>query len=258
MPAEKNHPIFREPDDPNIKIWRYMDFTKFVSLLECKSLYFARADLFEDSFEGSLSRATFTWRGGLYEGLYVEPEVEEKFSRAREALRKQVFVNCWHMNARESAAMWKLYARSNEAVAIQSTYQVLHSCLPANTYVGEVQYIDYETDYLAEDHEFRAYMHKRMSFEHERELRAMIYIPSDDPNDCLRSHIPVNDQEARVGEPVGDVGRAVAVNLNELVEHVYVAPTSPAWFYDLVVRVMNKYELNKPLTNSALDAKPMF
>jgi hypothetical protein len=256
MPAEKNHPIFREPNDPNVKIWRYMDFTKFVSLLECRSLYFARADLFEDTFEGSLSRATFTWRAGLYEGLWLDPKELEKLSKAREKLRKQIFLNCWHMNARESAAMWKLYARSNEAVAIQSTYQLLHSCLPENTYVGQVQYIDYEEDYLAEDHEFRPYMHKRMSFEHERELRAMIYIPSDDPNRYLS--IAVKDREARVGEPVGDVGRAVTVNLNALIERVYVAPTSPTWFNDLVLKVMNKYELNKPLINSALDAKPMF
>jgi len=152
--------------------------------------------------------------------------------------------------------MWKLYARSNEAVAIQSTYQLLHSCLPENTDVGQVRYIDYEQDYLAEDHEFRPYMHKRMSFEHERELRAMIYIPSDDPNRYLS--IAVKDREARVGEPVGDVGRAVTVNLNALIERVYVAPTSPTWFNDLVLKVMNKYELNKPLINSALDAKPMF
>jgi hypothetical protein len=258
MAAEKNHPIFREPNDPDIKIWRYMDFTKFVSLLESKSLYFARSDLFEDMFEGSLSSATFAWRAGLWEGLLVDQEELEKFSKAREQLRKQIFLNCWHMNARESAAMWKLYARSNEAVAIQSTYRLLHSCLPANTYVGEVQYIDYETDYLAEDHLLRPYIHKRISFEHERELRALIYIRSDNPNDYLRNHIAVKDVETRVGEPVGDAGCMVSVNLNDLIERVYVAPTCAAWFTDLVLKMMNQYQLNKPLIKSALDAKPMF
>jgi hypothetical protein len=61
-----------------------------------------------------------------------------------------------------------------------------------------------------------------------------------------------------VGEPVGDVGRAVRVNLNELIEHVYVAPTCPAWFTAVVLKIMNQYELNKPLIKSALGAKPMF
>ena len=33
MPAKK-HPVFLLPDDINVPIWRYMDFTKFVSMLE--------------------------------------------------------------------------------------------------------------------------------------------------------------------------------------------------------------------------------
>ena len=43
------------PDDA--VLWRYMDFTKFVSLLEKSSLFFARADKLEDPFEGYLPRA---------------------------------------------------------------------------------------------------------------------------------------------------------------------------------------------------------
>jgi len=31
--------IFSVPNNPNIKIWRYLDFTKFISLLETKSLF---------------------------------------------------------------------------------------------------------------------------------------------------------------------------------------------------------------------------
>ena len=34
-------------------------------------------------------------------------------------------VNCWHINEHESAAMWDLYLKSNEGIAIQSTYQKL-------------------------------------------------------------------------------------------------------------------------------------
>ena len=29
----QDHPVFQEPANPGVKIWRYMDFTKFVSLL---------------------------------------------------------------------------------------------------------------------------------------------------------------------------------------------------------------------------------
>jgi hypothetical protein len=43
---------FIKPDNKDAKIWRYMNFTKFVSLLKERSLYFARSDKFEDIYEG--------------------------------------------------------------------------------------------------------------------------------------------------------------------------------------------------------------
>ena len=48
------HPDLNPPQD-NAVLWRYMDFTKFVSLLDRRALYFSRADKLGDPFEGSLS-----------------------------------------------------------------------------------------------------------------------------------------------------------------------------------------------------------
>lgn len=39
---------------PQAKLWRYMDLSKFLSLLEDSSLFFTRIDHFQDAFEGSL------------------------------------------------------------------------------------------------------------------------------------------------------------------------------------------------------------
>lgn len=36
-----------------------------------------------------------------------------------------MYISCWHMNEYESAAMWKLYAKSSDAIAIQTTFQKL-------------------------------------------------------------------------------------------------------------------------------------
>ena len=47
-----------EPSNKNAKLWRYMDITKFLFLLETSSLYFTRGDMFKDSFEGSLPKPT--------------------------------------------------------------------------------------------------------------------------------------------------------------------------------------------------------
>ena len=57
----EEHPVFNPPPDDAI-LWRYMDFTKFVSLLEKQALFFARADKLGDSFEGSLSQVNKTLR----------------------------------------------------------------------------------------------------------------------------------------------------------------------------------------------------
>ncbi len=40
----QEHQSFTSPDDQDAKIWKYLDFTKFISMLETDSLYFARAD----------------------------------------------------------------------------------------------------------------------------------------------------------------------------------------------------------------------
>jgi hypothetical protein len=50
------HDVF-EPPRPNAPILRYMDFVKFVWLLDRASLYFTRVDKLGDRFEGSMSRA---------------------------------------------------------------------------------------------------------------------------------------------------------------------------------------------------------
>ena len=42
------HPVFEPPDDEHVRVWRYTDYTKFVSMLETSSIYFPRADLLAD------------------------------------------------------------------------------------------------------------------------------------------------------------------------------------------------------------------
>ena len=45
------------PPDDRDTLWRYMSLEKFVNMLETKSLFFTRADKFEDPFEGFIPPA---------------------------------------------------------------------------------------------------------------------------------------------------------------------------------------------------------
>ena len=46
------------------------------------------------------------------------------------------------------------------------------------------------------------------------------------------------------------------VDLDLLIEAVHVAPGRPAWFKDLVARVMGRYGLGQPAVTSSLDERP--
>lgn len=241
MTAEANHPVFEAPKDPNAKIWRYMDFTKYVAFLDSNSLFFSCSDKFDDPYEGATSHFNVKTRPEVYKDI-PEPEktrVLNQISSFTKSQREWTFINCWHMNNNESAAMWKLYAYSNEAIAIQSTFQRLFDCLPSKTYVGLVKYIDYEKDWLPENNAFYPFIHKRLSFKHEQELRAII-------------------KEIKPGVPNSESGRLIKVNIQDLVEKIHIAPTAPSWFLDLVKNVTRKYGFDFAVDSSLLDTEPVY
>lgn len=89
---------------------------------------------------------------------------------------KYIAINCWHMNEHESAAMWKLYLKSNEGIAVQSSYNKLRDCIidDEQVLVGMVKYLDYEAEHIDPGNILSAFVYKRKSFEHEREVRALV------------------------------------------------------------------------------------
>src|SRR5687768_8033982 len=110
MNEEQTRSLFHPPSDAKIKIWRYMDFTKFVSMLENGGLFFSRLDCLDDPFEGSYPRADDELAATKY-----SPTVRAASAAfTKMSTRKRIMVNCWHMNEHESAAMWKLYAKTSE------------------------------------------------------------------------------------------------------------------------------------------------
>ncbi|MBD9363089.1 DUF2971 domain-containing protein [Methylomonas fluvii] len=249
MPAETDHPCFLPPEDKSVKIWRYMDFTKFVSLLETESLFLSRVDKFEDPYEGATSHANAIMRPYLYGEKGIPKEALQQLSKFTKWTRSWTYVNCWHMNNTESAAMWKLYAQTNEAVAIQSTYTKLHDNLAKDTYVGVVHYIDYDKDWLPEGNGFWPYVHKRQSFEHEKELRVLIQdLPSLEEPDKGLDYSLVNNE----------FGKSIKVDLKKLIENVYVSPVAPKWFFEVVAGVAKRYGCDFEVKQSNLAKEPVF
>lgn len=241
------HSSFISPPD-NALLWRYMDFTKFVSLLESESLYFTRSDKFDDPFEGSYPIINVELRKTI-EGMDVE-----KTSKMFKAMRKYMAINCWHESPHESAAMWKLYLKSNEGIAIVTTFSRLSTAIidKKNIYIGRVSYIDYENDGINASNMFNPFLHKRKSFEHEREVRA-IY------NEFLVE--PGNDQKEptlNLNEDVLGHGINVSVDLKKLIHGVVVSPDSPEWLFKLVQATVKRFGFSFDVSQSTMNNSPVY
>ena len=248
MSAKTNHPCFPQPGNEKILVWRYIDFTKFLSLISTKTLYLPRADKLGDPFEGSYSKANIQFRPQVYKDMPADSfnKMISRMSYLARWRRQWTYISCWHMNDHESAAMWKLYTNTKESVAIQTTYENLVNALPESVYVGLVQYIDYKKDWLPEDNTFYPFMHKRKSFAHENEVR------------IIRQEEPVYEGKILVDKQNDRDGIAVAVNLTLLIDKVYIAPTASTWDRSLVEEVLKKYEINKEVKLSNLDEDPVY
>lgn len=244
MPATRGHPVFVEPSDRTAKIWRYTDFPKYLDLLERGALFFARADLLGDPYEGSVSRANAALRPRVYK-QQLPAEALAQLSDFHWFARQWTFINCWHQNDVESAAMWTIYAQTNQAVAIVSTFELLQNVLPSEAFVGLVKYIDYSRDWQPEGNAFYAFTHKRLSFAHEREVRAIIQA------------IPTSGEHL-LPTPTEENGKYVSVELSQLITEVRVAPTAPTWFLDLAQRITARYRLEVPVVRSAIDETPVY
>lgn len=237
----EEHNVFERPSSGDVKIWRYLDFTKYVALLDKRALYFSRADKLGDPFEGSYPVFNTKVRPLLNKGI---PDLAlSQMADVRKKAVETMFVNCWHLNTFESAAMWKLYLASGEGVAIQSTFDRLIKGFDKTTrkiYVGQVKYIDYENEWCPEDNMFYPFLHKRKSFEHEKELRAIFPEFSG-----FNTEIPS--------------GFIVETDLEILIENIHTSPTAPEWFYDMVKSVSEKYGISEQkVRQSHLNEKPIY
>src|SRR5919108_1552719 len=107
---DKNHPDFVPPENENAKIWRYIDYPKFISLLDKRALFFSKIKPFDDPYEGTMPKCNRTDSRHDDKDIPSPDIVEAELKRRR----RTVLVNSWHINEYESAAMWLLYNRLTE------------------------------------------------------------------------------------------------------------------------------------------------
>ncbi len=255
MAADTTHHALSQPNNKEIKLWRYMDFTKFVSLISSKKIYLSRSDTFGDTFEGSLPKKMYDERLDAFFKSGCKQNDYAIISNSHMKLIESIYINCWHSNEHESAAMWNLYSKSNESIAIQTTYKKLENMLDNKIFMGEISYIDYEKDSFKDGDMLTLFMHKRKSFEHEKEVR-IIKVESLKIKEKYKNNPPDKipyDYFERL-----PLGINIDIDLN-FIENIYVNPNAPEWFYELVKEICFKYDFKiLNIKKSNLSDKPLY
>jgi hypothetical protein len=219
-----------------IPLWRYIDFAKYVAMLDTASLYFSRHDLLGDDYEGAMSEPDVRdWYGtvedmgvdsGIPTGLYID-EMKDLVRQRR----RSCFVNCWHASDIESVAMWRVYSAMGRGIAVRSSPLRLREALPSDVFLSMVAYIDYRLDAMGS---YSRWICKRREYDYERELRVLLV------------------RDGAESQP----GVAVPVDLHRLMATVHLAPRSPTWVVQLVKNVSRKYGLDVEVLESRLDVPP--
>ena len=219
-----SHRDFYTPEDSAI-VWHYFSLPKFIGLLESSELFFSRQDQFDDTREGRLSELDKQFLSKYPAGM-VEHMESDKVGC--------YYANCWTLSESDEYVLWNTYASLFDGIAVKSTVGRIKEALDSkderSVYIAKVQYYDEITGST-----FNASggiinllslaFSKRKYFNAEKELRLLFH-----------------DNDARLDD---NSPRSVSfhVDLNKLIDSLYVAPKSYPWFKDAIAHMIELYGL---------------
>lgn len=238
--------IFLIPLEDNAVLWRYMDLSRFESLLTQKSLFFCRADKFNDSFEGSILKK---------ESEYLNKKSHHTrvgFEKTYKDFRRSSIISCWHISQNESKSMWALYSQTN-GIAIRTSKERLFESLKGyngKIWASQVRYLDYENDtWYGKDYPkplnfLSPLIHKRIEYQDEKEFRLIIH-----KEEIMKD----NDYWERQSNKSGCF---VEVDVIKLIDKIILSPEIDAIGRKKIEEMANIFGLI--IENSKLSNSPFF
>ena len=221
-------------------LWRYMDLSKYLSLLSDQSLWLARSDTFADKREGVFHPAMRRDLDEIYHSLSSEGKINssdiENTDDFQNHLSNNTYINCWHKSDSESMIMWEIYGQSENSIAIKTTPSKLKNSFNLDNVMKDAIEVALD-DVIYEDHDKAAsekcyrqpFFLKRPHFSFEQEVR--LY---------FRARHTKSKSEA-------PYGYKITVDLNQLIDEIYVHPDAEDWFFHAVKDLNKKYDIRAPL-----------
>ncbi len=256
IPDKHTSPVFYPKE--NYQVVKYMDLTKFVSLLQRESLFFCRLDKLEDHFEGSTAKSNWKRRYDFYATQHVRSSkfkkldneeilknVEEHFDIDRK-MKALMTICCWNISNSESAALWKIYSDFNQGIMITSKVTSIIEAFKQtkeDINLSEVKYINHSIDDMPDGNKMYPVIHKHKAYAYEKELR-LIHIV-DFGNGLLYDWSKEEIEQ----------GKYLNVDLEKLIGEIILSPYSPNWYIKLIENLCDTYGLKTTIMQSELSNK---
>ena len=221
----------------NFSIWRYMPHSRFEQLLEEKRLFFGNAERMTDQFEVSVPESTISAkRSELEEQGLSGKDLEWNLGAyiwENSPQKKDVFISCWSIRPHESWGLWKIYLKGEDrGVALRTSVSGLRRALrygggseASRFYISRVRYEKHIQP--ADLNRLSIITTKKPFYDYENELRAFFL------KDDLHSNAVRMD---RLKEGFG-----AAIDLEKLVQYVYVSPFARTGYWREIEKLMKSH-----------------
>lgn len=277
--------------DRNTKIQRYMDFSKFLHILESKQIFMCRIDKFEDKLEGGLTTINDFFYSGAAEALsnlvnnslpsslgrgYNSPEsiaeAQKRQQEYEERSRNKSFMTVFGdiklsegltykdvIKAQKKwldVSCWHSATDDAESIAMWKIYGSDVNSICITTTIGEL------LDSIEEDRNTNLVVQQVEYIDH----RADHYNLKIDSKIApfIHKHKAYKfENEIRLivynqsNDPLvnrADTGSLIRLKSNKFINNVKVSPEAPEWFFDLVGSIFNdRYDQTGVVTRSDLD-----
>lgn len=221
--ADDDWQVLREFEvvDEALPLRRFMDASKFRHLMDTGTLYFAPSSAFEDKLEGHYtSRDYEAWDRQLVDWGF-DSRGREMASSAKAAIARHnqgaVVISCWTTACASNARLWDEYARSPEAVVVETTVGRLRDALGGGFLIVPVRYVDFAVHQIPKDHSLQAFCYKQHDYQWEQEVRVI--------------------GEMELGKRIGSPREAPVV-LNTLIEKIGLHSEAPLSLVHAVFEVL--------------------
>lgn len=225
----------------NSNAWRYMNTWKLTRLLDDSALYFPNANKLTDQYEVTIPESVLEQkRNELKRKGFKGRELDEKmasFHWNTNPLKKLVLINCWSVKRHESYALWKIYLSGKQnGVAIKTSVSNLRRTVinggdnyPEEFFMGKVNYERHlKSDELSR---LNIITTKKPFYDFEEELRLFIL------------NYPKSEGGPNPPYDISD-GRNVRVDLDELIDEIYISPFSTDSYKIQVKELVSKSTLS--------------